>query len=291
MPGVDPSAVDGLARPHRAARAGTSLPAGSIRPRRRPSPGSPPGRCVGSRRAQIDRVDRAPGSPRRRGPRAATGSPASRCAPRTCGPATCSLRSRAPGCTAPRSARGGAAAGARRSSPIPPAHACCATPTCSAGRVRCWCRRPARAVSAAVARASIYGDPSRAAGGGRDHRHLRQDHDLLPAGGRARRGRLDDRAGRHRADADRRPGRAQRADHPGGTRPAGAVRGDGRAGRPGGRDGGFLARARPAPGQRNRLRGRCFHQPEPGPPGLPPRHGELLRGQGHAVRRPRRAGM
>ena len=37
------------------------------------------------------------------------------------------------------------------------------------------------------------------------------------------------------------------------------------------------------------LRGRRVHQPLPGPPGLPPRHGRVLRGQGHAVRRARRA--
>ena len=37
------------------------------------------------------------------------------------------------------------------------------------------------------------------------------------------------------------------------------------------------------PGRRGRLRRRRLHQPVPGPPRLPPRHGGLLRGQGLAV--------
>ena len=46
--------------------------------------------------------------------------------------------------------------------------------------------------------------------------------------------------------------------------------------RPGLRDGGLLARARPAPGRRGPLRARPVHQPDPGPPRLPRRHGGLL---------------
>ena len=38
-----------------------------------------------------------------------------------------------------------------------------------------------------------------------------------------------------------------------------------------------------------RFDGRRVHQPVPGPPGLPPRHRGLLRGEGAAVRRPLRA--
>ncbi len=54
------------------------------------------------------------------------------------------------------------------------------------------------------------------------------------------------------------------------------------------RDGGLLARAGPAPRRRDPLRRRRLHQPDPGPPRLPRRHGGLLRGQAAAVRCRRR---
>ncbi len=44
---------------------------------------------------------------------------------------------------------------------------------------------------------------------------------------------------------------------------------DARGRRRGLRDGGLLARADPAPGRRDPLRGRDLHQPDPGPPRLP----------------------
>ena len=43
------------------------------------------------------------------------------------------------------------------------------------------------------------------------------------------------------------------------------------------RDGGLLARAGPAPRRRDPFRGGAVHQPDPGPPRLPRRHGGLLR--------------
>ena len=60
-------------------------------------------------------------------------------------------------------------------------------------------------------------------------------------------------------------------------------------GRDRGRDRGLQPRAGARPGRRHPVHGRRVHQPVPGPPGLPPRHGGLLRGQGAAVRRPLRA--
>ena len=51
------------------------------------------------------------------------------------------------------------------------------------------------------------------------------------------------------------------------------------------RDGGLLARAGPAPGRRDPLRAGAVHQPDPGPPRLPRRHGGLLPRQAPALRR------
>ena len=55
-------------------------------------------------------------------------------------------------------------------------------------------------------------------------------------------------------------------------------------GRPRLRDGGLLARAQPQPRRRDPLRGRRVHQPDPGPPRLPRRHGGLLPRQAPPVR-------
>ncbi len=49
------------------------------------------------------------------------------------------------------------------------------------------------------------------------------------------------------------------------------------------RDGGLLPRARAAPRRRDPLRRRGLHQPDPGPPRLPPHDGGLLPGQAPAV--------
>ena len=75
-----------------------------------------------------------------------------------------------------------------------------------------------------------------------------------------------------------------RAHDAGGDRPAAHVPPDGRRRRPRLRDGGLLARAQPQPRRRDPLRGRRLHQPDPGPPRLPRRHGGLLPRQAPAVR-------
>ena len=69
------------------------------------------------------------------------------------------------------------------------------------------------------------------------------------------------------------------------------LRGDARRRRRGLRDGDLLARARAAARRGHPLRGRGLHQPQPGPPRLPSRHGGLLPGQAATVRDgPRHAG-
>ena len=75
-----------------------------------------------------------------------------------------------------------------------------------------------------------------------------------------------------------------RADDAGGDRPAGDLSPHARGRRPGLRDGGLLACAGPAPGRRDPLRAGAVHQPDPGPPRLPRRHGGLLPLQAPAVR-------
>ena len=79
--------------------------------------------------------------------------------------------------------------------------------------------------------ARLYGDPAQRADPDGGDRHPGQDHDHPAARGRAHDGRGERGGDRHRRHPDRRPGREDRADHPGGARPARAVRGDGRAGR------------------------------------------------------------
>ena len=186
-----------------------------------------------------------------------------------------------------------AAAGAVRRAPSP----------CSPTRQGCVApRRPEagcpgarasapRATSLGAAAATVYGDPTRllrvlgvtGTSGKTTVAHL------LEAGLRRRRPRR--RAARHR----RAPGSAARALPSAFTTPEApdlqalfAVMVE--AGRHGRRDGGLQPRARPRPGRRHPLRGRRLHQPVPGPPRLPRRHGGLLRRQGLAVRaRARRA--
>ncbi len=54
--------------------------------------------------------------------------------------------------------------------------------------------------------------------------------------------------------------------------------------RDGGGDGGLVARARPGPRERRRVRRRAVHQPDARPPRLPRHDGRLRRGEGEAVR-------
>ena len=70
----------------------------------------------------------------------------------------------------------------------------------------------------------------------------------------------------------------------GGDRPPAHVPRDARRRRRRLRDGDLLARARAAPRRGHPLHGLGLHEPEPGPPRLPPRHGGVLPRQAAAVR-------
>ena len=146
-------------------------------------------------------------------------------------------------------------------------------------------QEPGRALRAARVRGGRPAGPARRGGllgvrrpvqpadAHRGHRHQRQVDHHVPAGIRAADGRPPDRAGRRGADPGGRPGPAEPAHHPRGHRPAGAAGRDGAARGDRGRHGGVQPRAGPGPGRRHQLRGGRVHQPVPGPPGLPRRHG------------------
>ena len=104
-------------------------------------------------------------------------------------------------------------------------------------------------------------------------------------------GGVADRPARHRQADRRRRGRGGRAHHARGDRPAGRL--PRRCSTPATRlrDGGLLARAGAAPRRRDPLRRRRLHEPDPGPPRLPRRHGGLLRRQAPAVRSQRSASV
>ena len=112
-----------------------------------------------------------------------------------------------------------------------------------------------------------------------------QDDDLVPAlrdprGSAAQAGPLG-----HGRSADR--GRAARgaAHDSGGDRPAADLSRDARHRRPLVRDGGVVARGRAAPSRPCALRRSRLHEPQPGPPRLPRRHGDVLPGEAAALRR------
>ena len=92
------------------------------------------------------------------------------------------------------------------------------------------------------------------------------------------------RPARHRQARGRRRGRGGRAHDARGDRPAGDVPAHGRRRRPRLRDGGLVARAQPQPRRRDPVRRRRVHEPDPGSPRLPRRHGGLLPRQAPAVR-------
>ena len=94
------------------------------------------------------------------------------------------------------------------------------------------------------------------------------------------------RPARHGQAGGGRGGGGGGAHHPRGDRPPGHLPADGRGGRQRLRDGGVLARARARPRRRDPLRLPRVHEPDAGPPGLPPLDGRLLRGQAAAVRGP-----
>ncbi len=114
------------------------------------------------------------------------------------------------------------------------------------------------------------GDPSERPDGRRRHRDQRQDHHDRAARGRVRGRGPGDRRDRHRRDPHPRRGRARAC-----ARPPRApdlqrlLRTHARPRRRRGRDGGVLARARPAPRRRHPVRRRAVHQPLAGPPRLP----------------------
>ena len=105
----------------------------------------------------------------------------------------------------------------------------------------------------------------------RRDRDQRQDHEQLPDRVRAAGGRSPDRPDRRGRDPDRQGPGGELADHAGSPRPAGAVRGHGRARGDRRRDGGVEPLAQPWPGGRDELRRGGLHQPVAGPPGLPRR--------------------
>ena len=181
--------------------------------------------------------------------------------------------------TAPRFAAGAVAPARWRCSPTPPGR-----PLVPAG-VPVLVVADVRAALGPVS-AAVYGQPVAGAARARRHRHQRQDDDDLPVraglrGGRARAGLIGTVATLIGDDEVN-----DRLHHARGARAAGPARGDARARRHRRRDGGVQPRAGAGPGRRHRLRRRRVHQPVPGPPRLPRRHGGLLRGQGAAVRRP-----
>ena len=135
-----------------------------------------------------------------------------------------------------------------------------------------------------VAAARLHGDPTATLDVVGITGHERQDDDDPPRPPPARVRRPPVRAARRRDVRRRRGGAAGRADDARGDRPPGDVPGDAGRGRPRLRDGGLLARAGAAPGRRRPLRRRRLHEPQPGPPRLPSRHGDLLRREGAAVR-------
>ena len=88
-----------------------------------------------------------------------------------------------------------------------------------------------------------------------------------------------------RASTARRRGRDVDAHDARGDRAPGPAGADARRGRGHGRDGGVVARARPAPGRRHAVRRRVLHQPEPRAPRRPRHARGVLRGEGAPVRR------
>ena len=93
----------------------------------------------------------------------------------------------------------------------------------------------------------------------------------------------DARRDRHGRGARRRPGALDRAHDARGDRAAGDARHDARRRCRHGRDGGLVARARPAPGRRDELRRDLLHQPLARSPRLSRLGRRVLRRQGAVV--------
>ena len=107
---------------------------------------------------------------------------------------------------------------------------------------------------------------------------------ILAAAGRQTGPARDDRGARRRRAARR------RADDARGDRPAADVPRDARRRRPHVRDGGVVARVRPPPARLRPLPRSRLHEPQPGSPRLPRRHGDVLPGEAAALPRGATAG-
>ena len=118
----------------------------------------------------------------------------------------------------------------------------------------------------------------------RDHRHERQDDDRVPRARAAGGGGAAVRPARHGHVVRRRGRAAGRADHRRGDRPAARLPRDARRRRRRVRDGGLLACAETRPDRRDPLRRGGLHEPDAGPPRLPPDDGGLLPREAAAVR-------
>ncbi len=149
--------------------------------------------------------------------------------------------------------------------------------------------RDARAAMA-VAADEFFGRPTEELAGRRCDGHERQDDDVVPALRDPRRRRAAAGPARHGRGTRRRRAARCRAHDAGGDRPAAHVPRDARRRRPLVRDGGVVARVAAAPARPRALRRPRLHEPEPGPPRLPRRHGVVLRGEAAPVRRRRPAG-
>ena len=173
----------------------------------------------------------------------------------------------------------------------PPTRSSAAPPrSCASGRSgsacpRCWCRRARRH---GPRRRPLLRRPDGGARRGRHHGHQRQDHDRLPRAPPAR-GRRARAAGCSARSSAWSAGREEEVER---TTPEAidlqrTFRAHGRRRRQRLRDGGLLARARARAGVRHPLRLPGVHEPDPGPPRLPPLDGGLLPRQAAPVRRTR----
>ena len=136
----------------------------------------------------------------------------------------------------------------------------------------------ARAAMAAAAD-EFFGAADGGARGRRRDGDEREDDDGVPALCDPRRGGTAAGVARHGRGARRRRAARRRADDAGGDRPAADVPRDARRGRPVVRDGGVVACGGAAPARPRSLRGARVHEPQPGSPRLPRRHGVVLPGE------------
>ena len=145
-------------------------------------------------------------------------------------------------------------------------------------------RRPRFAGGHGPDRGALVRRSERGAADDRRHRHERQDDHGLPRSLDPRACRGPVRAARDGQAGRRRPVGAGRADDARGDRSAADVPADARCRRSRLRDGGLLARALARARRLDPLRRRRLHEPDPGSPRLPRRHGGIRRGEATPVR-------